>query len=444
MSNNNTAARRKGFHSLSQRIVINFCLFTLFLSALYGLVAFMLLYTLEDSFIVKDIKREAEYLQSGFTQDGVWPNPRKDTMQLHFGTDSLPDDFRDKYIQEPWEHEFYGSEGLHYHLYPLPGHDKTYLVAEVSQELLVRPIRGGVLVFLIVNGIALTLFACLMAWILGRRTTAPLKKLAALVDGVKPEQLPKRFASEYPNNEIGTLANALESSMQRINASMDREKYFTRDVSHELRTPLAVIRNGSELLQAQNMGTDAKATVNRIAAAAEQMEKTVYTLLALAREENTASEATTFALMPLVERAILDNRTLLDDKDIEVVIEDNCHAQLTAQSGMLKVLLDNLLSNAFQYTQQGEVIIAFSDGWLRVRDTGPGINQELSSKITEPGVKGKQSTGFGFGLSIVKRLCEHQGWRLKVESGAEAEQRESGVAKSGNGTQISVLLGEGS
>jgi signal transduction histidine kinase len=31
-------------------------------------------------------------------------------------------------------------------------------------------------------------------------------------------------------------------------------------------------------------------------------------------------------------------------------------------------------------------------------------------------VKGSQSTGYGFGLSIVKRLCEHQGWQLTVES----------------------------
>jgi signal transduction histidine kinase len=66
------------------------------------------------------------------------------------------------------------------------------------------------------------------------------------------------------------------------------------------------------------------------------------------------------------------------------------------------------------------------DKTLIVADTGPGIETSLSGNITEPAVKGSQSTGYGFGLSIVKRLCEHQGWLLTLSS----EQ----------GTKISVTL----
>ena len=83
---------------------------------------------------------------------------------------------------------------------------------------------------------------------------------------------------------------------------------------------------------------------------------------------------------------------------------------------MLKVLLDNLLSNAFQYTNRGEVKVDFLNNQLVISDTGLGIEENISSHITAPAVKGSQSTGYGFGLSIVKRLCEHQGWQLTVES----------------------------
>jgi len=103
---------------------------------------------------------------------------------------------------------------------------------------------------------------------------------------------------------------------------------------------------------------------------------------------------------------------IINNKPIEVEVNDNCDVEVYAQSGMLTVLLDNLLGNAFQYTQQGRVTIEMENNTLIVADTGPGIDPSISDKITDPAVKGKQSTGYGFGLSIVKRLCEHQGWLL--------------------------------
>ena len=120
--------------------------------------------------------------------------------------------------------------------------------------------------------------------------------------------------------------------------------------------------------------------------------------------------------MPLLEKAILDNRILLSGKQIEIDINDNCDVSLNANPDMLKVLLDNILSNAFKYTESGTVSLAFINNQLQIRDTGPGIEPAICGQVTDAGVKGSQSTGFGFGLSIVKRLCEHQGWQMAVES----------------------------
>jgi signal transduction histidine kinase len=109
-----------------------------------------------------------------------------------------------------------------------------------------------------------------------------------------------------------------------------------------------------------------------------------------------------------------------------VEVNDNCDAQVYAQSGMLKVLLDNLVGNAFQYTQKGKITIEMRNKELIIADTGPGIDPSISDKITDPAVKGSQSTGYGFGLSIVKRLCEHQNWSL--------------VLANDRGTKISITL----
>lgn len=408
------------FHSLSRRIVAQFCIFTLVLSAIYGVFCFLFMYSLEDNFIEREVIQEANYLNAGYQKNGQWPTARNTYMTLYFSKSDLPEDMRQQFIEEPHRKEFYGTNGRHYHLYPLPEHQSVYLLAQVSQMLLVRPIREGVIQFLVISGVVLVFIAFLIAWMLGRKTAKPLKQLADLVDGVAPENIPKIFADQFPNNEIGILARTLEHTMGQINQALEREKCFTRDVSHELRTPVAVIKNAVELYQEKqqsNMSqSEANNILNRISEASMQMEQTVTTLLLLAREEQTSLTKQQVELLPMIEQSIITHSHVLEGKSVNVIVDDNCNTKVFAQQGMLKVLLDNLLSNAFQYTDIGQVKVSFADEQLIIEDTGPGIEQDISSKVTDPAVRGTQSTGYGFGLSIVKRLCEHQNWSLKVVS----------------------------
>jgi len=386
----------------------------------------MLVYIIEDSFIDREIKQEAQYLQQRYDQSSSWPTPRKSYMKLYFSRDTLPEDIKQLYIDEPKRREFSGENGLHYHLLALPKAENTYLVAEVSEMLLVRPIRGGILIFMLISGLILVFFAFLIAWKLGKKTARPLQQLADLVNGVAPENIPDNFAQQFPNNEIGILAQTLESAMKRINQSLLREKCFTRDVSHELRTPVAIIKNAVEVYRNQHIAEVDNPVIDRISQASTQMEQTVTTLLTLAREEHTKVDKKHIKILALIEQAIIDQNHLINNKPILVEVNDNCDVEVYAQAGMLTVLLDNLIANAFQYTQQGKVTVEMQNKTLIVADTGPGIEASISEKITDPAVKGKQSTGYGFGLSIVKRLCEHQGWLLTLSS----EQ----------GTKISVTL----
>lgn len=405
------------FHSLSRRIVLQFCVFTLVISVLYSGISFLLMYALEDSFIEQDILREVTYLTEEFENNGTWPATRSKNMQMHFSTSTFPDDFRDIAIEEPQRKEFFGQQGRHYHLHHFIQYPGIFLVAEVSQSLQVRPIAGGVFQFLVGSGILITIIACLIAWLIGRKTTNPLKQLAELVDGVAPEQLPDNFAKQFPLNEVGILARTLEQALSRISQALMREKNFTRDVSHELRTPLAVIKNAVELcLDKEPMMKSDTHVLERIYYAADQMEKTVHTLLILAREEHAAVTNRRIPLMPIVEKAILDNRLLLEGKQISIEVDDSCLVNVNADPDILKVVLDNILSNAFKYTESGAVALSFCEGKLVISDTGPGIDPAISSHVLTAGVKGQQSTGFGFGLSIVKRLCEHQGWQMEVQS----------------------------
>lgn len=414
------------FHSLSRKIVSQFCLFTLLISTVWGMLCFTLMYIIEDDFIEREISLEAQYLQQDYEQNQHWSAPRVSYMTLYFSKSTLPDDIKQRYIDEPHRKEFSGKNGRHYHLLALPKSENIYLVAEVSEMLLVRPITENILKVMLISGLILVLIAFIIAWQLGRKTAMPLKQLADLVNGVAPENIPDKFAKQFPNNEIGILAYTLESAMARINQSLLREKCFTRDVSHELRTPVAIIKNAVEVYRNQQTADENKPIIDRISQASTQMEQTVTTLLTLARGEHTEADKKNIKILPLIEQSIIDQNHLINNKPIQVEVNDNCNVEVYAQSGMLTVLLDNLIGNAFQYTQQGRVTIEMQNKTLIVADTGPGIEASISDKVTEPAVKGSQSTGYGFGLSIVKRLCEHQGWLLTFSS----EQ----------GTKISITL----
>ena len=414
------------FHSLSRKIVSQFCLFTLLISTVWGMFCFILMYNIEDEFIEREVRQEAQYLQQGYDKNKQWSASRVNYMKLYFSKNSLPDDIKQRYIDEPKRKEFAGENGRHYHLLALPKSENIYLVAEVSEMLLVRPITEGILKGMLIAGLILVLLAFVIAWQLGRKTALPLQQLADLVNGVAPENIPDKFAEKFPNNEIGVLAQTLESAMIRINHSLLREKSFTRDVSHELRTPVAIIKNAVEVYRNQHNADENNPVIDRISQACTQMEQTVTTLLTLAREEHTEADKKHLKILPLIEQSIIDQNHLINNKPIQVEVNDNCNVEVYAQSGMLTVLLDNLIANAFQYTQQGKVTIEMQNKTLIVTDTGPGIEPSISDKVTEPAVKGSQSTGYGFGLSIVKRLCEHQGWLLTFSS----EQ----------GTKISITL----
>jgi len=73
--------------------------------------------------------------------------------------------------------------------------------------------------------------------------------LAEQVAKSGPNNLPTDLSRNFYEDEVGVLAKALEQSMQRVEAFVNREQQFTRDVSHELRTPVTVIKGAAELLK---------------------------------------------------------------------------------------------------------------------------------------------------------------------------------------------------
>lgn len=410
---------------LRNRLMLAFAGFTIVVATLFGLYVAMFAYSVEDLFFTRILDREAQTQQQHHARTGRWAQPHEPFITVIADASALPEDLPARLAAEPQRREFGGAQGHHYHLRPLAATDTqgtadataqdgpAWLVAEVSEELVIRPRRAALFQWLAWSGAAVVALALLLGGWLAQRTAAPLSRLASLVDRSHPTRLPTSFAAGFPNDEVGVLAHALESLIGRVDDVIAREREFTRDASHELRTPLAVIRGACEQLAGEtSLSIAGRQYLEHVRQSAWQLEQTVTTLLSLAREEWQAGTATAVAILPVLERVIVEQATLIDGRPVDVDTQVPGDARLTVPSPVLHILLSNLVGNAFAHTPRGRIRIDVEHGRLRIANPGGAIRDA----DFEPHVRGASSAGFGLGLAIVRRLCERHDIDLEIET----------------------------
>jgi signal transduction histidine kinase len=400
---------------LQRRLMLWLGAFTLGVSALFGLFAMAFVYTVEDRFLERLLEQEAQRQHTHFSTHGRWGPTASEFITLHTEAGSLPPEVRRLLAEQPRLSEVPGEAGRHYHLRPLqPPAGPPWLVAEVSQQLIVRPMRQELLGWLLGWGLAVVALALALARLLAQRISAPLARLAGQVAQGSPGQLPQRLAEGTRDDEVGALATAFDALLERTRAFIGREQAFTRDASHEMRTPLAVLRMAIERLQ-RDTATPAPVQQQLVPmhAATLLMEQTVNTLLLMAREAGpTSPAAVPTPVLPLAEQWVLAHADWLDAQGLRLQLQLPRNAAVALPPPVLQLALASLLGNAVSHGQRGgEVQVWLDAAGLHVRNPGlpwpPGAGQAY--------VKGQGSAGFGLGLAIVRRLLESHGSRLELQ-----------------------------
>lgn len=399
---------------LRRKLVAAFVLVALLAAVCFSLFCLLFVYTVEDRFFDRMLEREMAHQQRSMQASGQWAAPLNDTVSLYRDTVAFPPDLaRQAGVQRGGE--FFGEQGRHYHVrrLNLAGHD-GWLVAEVGSELVVRPRLPFMLAVLGGGAVLIMAVTAGAGWWLARRVTAPLQQLSQLAQAARPDQLPQGFAQTFPADETGALAAALEQSWARTAAFIEREQHFTRDASHELRTPLAVAEGAGYLLAQQALPAQAMEQVQRIRAACGQMAQAVRTLLALSREGQGDWAVQAAPLLPLVEAAVIRHAHLLDSAALDVHVRVPPGAQGHCHVPSLEILLDNLIANAACHAGGANLHIYMEEGWLVVRDDGPGLDAQVAGKLGQAGARRDGSPGHGLGLSIAHRLGARAGIAMQV------------------------------
>ncbi len=409
-------------HPLHRRLMGALAAFTLGVSALFGLFAMAFVYTVEDRFLERLLQQEAAAQRAHRAQHGRWAEPGSDFISLHEQAATLPAELRRLLAEEPRRREAPGEQGRHYHLLPLgESGSPPWLVAEVSQQLIVRPMRQELLSWLVGWGLLMVALSLALARWLAWRTSAPLAALATQVSQATPERLvplaplasPARPGAAPRDDEVAAVARAFDTLLARTSAFVAREQAFTRDASHELRTPLAVLRMGLERLQRDPaLPAGVQPQLAPLHAATRLMEQTVHTLLLLAREGDARpADAAPVPVLPLVEEWVLAHADWLDAQALSLDLRLARGDHLALPAPVLQLAVASLLGNALAHGLPGGTVQVSMDArGLLIRNPGA----PLPAGAGDAPVKAQASAGFGLGLGIVQRLLAQHGSQLSV------------------------------
>ncbi len=241
---------------------------------------------------------------------------------------------------------------------------------------------------------------------------------------------------ESSNNELQIAKTAAEEAYSEMRKALEREKElselktrFVSMASHEFRTPLATISSSAELLgrfQATWDESKKEKHLNRIQTNVEHMAGLLEDVLVLGQVEAGKLEVhrESLNLASFISELIEDARYSIGARhEIKVSVPPAC-INVEADKKILRVLLTNLLSNAFKYSPEGSPVTVNAKATetelrFEVSDQGIGIPEEDIAHLFQPFHRAgnvETTQGTGLGLAILKKAIDIHGGTVEVES----------------------------
>lgn len=231
-------------------------------------------------------------------------------------------------------------------------------------------------------------------------------------------------------NAHNELENRVEQRTAELAAANKELESFSYSVSHDLRSPLRGIDGFSQALAedyADRLDATATGYLHRIRNATQKMGLLIDDLLNLSRVTRSQMQRETVDLSTMANAIASDLAKKDGQRGVEWFIENDVQAY--GDSGLLQIVLDNLLGNAWKYTSKHEhARIEF--GYTKnngksayyVRDDGAGFNQEYSQRLFGAfqrlhGIS--EFPGTGVGLATVSRIIHRHGGSVWAEGEVE-------------------------
>ena len=265
-----------------------------------------------------------------------------------------------------------------------------------------------------------------------RRMLGDVRKITEAASKIGQEDLSSRVPTNARKDEVSHLALTLNRMLDRIENSMHQLHTITDSLAHDLRSPLTAIRGKLEVALSGDMRAEQG---EPIVSAIEELDRLTNFLnstldVAEAKADALRLSRTEVDLDELMRLMIDLYEPSMAEKGLRVQLRSPGPVRIDADPALLHRVIANLLDNEAKHLPAGCtvcVLIGTHDGeaTLTMEDDGPGFGPEVSPKVFQQRVKGRESKGFGLGLAFVEAVVRAHGGSVhasdRTEGGARLE-----------------------
>lgn len=307
-----------------------------------------------------------------------------------------------------------------------------YIKVSIVKDQIYQPIKT--IRWIIYTGMFIAIgLVLLVSMLFARYISQPITQLETAAKNIARGKTNQTLNLDR-KDEFGTLANSLNQMAEKLQSDnlalkrlYQKQTQFFADITHEIRNPLHTIAGSLEMLQMGNLDDKQK---KKYLVTAERQTKRINRLfkdlVTLQRydSDNQFIQKKQFNIKETIQMVVDQHEQEAADKGLKLISQKKSYT-VTADPDKIEQVLDNLVTNAIKFTNEGSVEISAKKEddrvEITVKDTGIGISEEHLDRLYDrfyrtDKARSRDKGGTGLGLAVVKSILNSHGSEIFVES----------------------------